>query len=80
MISDSKLCLAALGPMSAALKAQHALLNAGVSAEVRALNPGESRNGCAYGVAFSCNDRERAKRALRAARINPMQYMTRDTT
>ena len=78
LFDNSRRCVATLGPISTALKAQRALLDAGITAEVQSLAPGETRNGCAYGVAFGCPERDNVRRVLRAARINVLQYITRD--
>lgn len=67
-------CRAALGPMSAAVRAEQALLAAGLSAQVVALEPTETKRGCAFGIEFSCADEGRIRTALRAARIPVSQY------
>lgn len=72
------LCLAALGPMTAAIKAQRALLGGGIKAEVEALSPTESRRGCAYGVSFPCEKRDHARALFRSAGIPVVQYMQRE--
>ncbi len=73
--STRRSCIAALGPMTAAVKAQRALLSAGIHAEVVALAPEDTRRGCAYGVEFSCNREGEARTALRAARLSVSQYI-----
>ena len=67
-------CRAALGPMSAAVRAEHALRREGSAAEVVALEPHETRRGCAFGVEFFCSDESPARSVLRAARITVSQY------
>ena len=74
------LCIAAVGSMTMALKAEQVLKNAGVTAEVRPLSPRETRKGCAYGVAFPCEVQRAARIALQRARIPVSQYLKKDGT
>lgn len=67
-------CRAALGAMSAAIRAERVLLDAGISAQVVALERTETKRGCAFGVEFSCAEEARARAALRAARISVSQF------
>lgn len=67
-------CRAALGAMSAAIRAERILLDAGVSTQVVALERAETKRGCAFGVEFSCAEEARARAALRAARIPVSQF------
>ncbi len=69
-----QMCVAAIGSMTMAMKAQRTLLNRGVAARVLALSPAETRHGCAYGVSFSANDESAARAALQAAGIAVSQY------
>lgn len=71
-------CVAAIGSMTAAIKAQRALLSANISAEVIALAPEETRRGCAYGVEFAAISENAARAVFRAARISVSQYILRD--
>lgn len=73
--TDGQECLAATGQMTVTLKAQRALMDAGIVAEVRPLLPGQTRRGCAYGVAFPCAMRRAARAALHAAQIPVSQYL-----
>lgn len=68
-------CVAAVGSMTAVIKAQRALLAANISAEVVALAPEETRRGCAYGVEFAAASENAARAAFRAARISVSQYI-----
>ena len=68
-------CRAALGAMSAAIRAERALQENGIFAQVVALEPGETRHGCAYGIAFPCADEACVRATLRAARIPISQYL-----
>ena len=71
-------CRAALGPMSAAVRAAHALAREGITAEVVALEPQETRRGCAFGIEFPCTSEAPVRAALRAARITVSQYLKKD--
>lgn len=73
--TPSKKTVAAIGAMTAAIKAQHALAAAGISADVIALSPEQTRRGCAYGIEFSKADEKAARAALSAARIRPSQFI-----
>ncbi len=68
-------CIAAIGAMTAAVKAQRALLDSEITAEVIALAPEDTRRGCAYGLEFPCRMQSEARAALRAARISVSQYI-----
>ena len=67
-------CRAALGPISAAIRAERALLFAGIAAQVVALEPHETKKGCAFGITFSCMEEARVRATLRAAKISVSQY------
>lgn len=75
-MSDQHLqfCVAAIGSMTMAMKAQRALLNRGIAARVLALSPAETRHGCAYGVSFSADEEASARGALQAGGIAVSQY------
>ena len=66
-------CIAAVGSMTAAIKAQRTLSLNGISSEIVALDPGRTRRGCAYGVEF---EDERAVRAtLRGGNVSVSEYI-----
>ena len=71
-------CVAATGTMTRSVSAQRTLLSAGISAEVVALAPTDTRNGCSYGVEYPCTEDKRARIALRNARIPISQYLRKD--
>ena len=80
MSSDTPhVCVAAIGSMTLCIKAQRALLDNGIAAHVIALSPRETRNGCAYGVAFSPAAERSARAALGHARVPVSQYLTKDS-
>ena len=70
-------CVAAVGSMTAAIKARRVLLSFGIDAEVVALAPEETRRGCAYGTEFQAQNEAAARAALRGARISVSQYILR---
>lgn len=74
----SPVCVAAIGSMTLCIKAQRALLDGGIAAHVIALSPRETRNGCAYGVAFALTAERNARAVLTHARIPVSQYFTKD--
>ena len=76
--SSRRTCVAALGSMTAAVKAQRALLASDIAAEVVALAPEETRRGCAYGVEFACDHAGTVRASLHAARISVSQYIEKD--
>ena len=67
--------IAATGSVTAAMHAERVLRAAGVSAEVVALDPNQTRRGCAFGVTFSAEAEAAARRALRTAHIFVSQYL-----
>ena len=70
-------CIAALGGMTLAIKAQHALLDGGIAAEVLALSPTQTKRGCAYGVSFPCARLSAVRAGLQACRIPVSQFIER---
>ena len=71
-------CTAAIGSVTLSIKAQRALLSAGIPSEVRALSPAETRRGCAYGVMFPCDRESGVRAALRANGISASQFLKKD--
>ena len=70
-------CIAAVGGMTAALKAQHVLLSAGVAAEVLSLSPSQTKRGCAFGVSFPCTALQHARATLREGGVTVSQFIQR---
>ena len=66
--------VAAIGSMTAAIKAQRALAASGITVEIISLSPGETRRGCAYGIEYPLRLDTNVRNALRAARISVSQY------
>ena len=75
--TKTPLCVGAIGSMTQALKGVRALQNEGIHAEVVALSAAETKRGCAYGVAFSCESLGVARGILRNASVSVSQYLQR---
>lgn len=67
--------IAAIGSMTAAIKAQRALSRTGIIAEIVSLSPEETRRGCAYGISYPLAREAAVRNALRAAGIPVSQYL-----
>ena len=76
--ATTTLCVAAVGSTTLSLRAQHVLLDLGIRADVIALSPGETKNGCAFGVTFPCAQSKAVRAALTAARVPISQYFTKE--
>ncbi len=62
-------CAAVMSSLTAAQKAQRVLGAAAIPASVGKIHSPQSHRGCAWGVSFSCNQRENAERVLSVAGI-----------
>ena len=71
-------CVAAIGSLTLAVKAQNALLSESVRAAVRSLSPGETRGGCAFGVAFPCEEEGKVRAILRREKIGVRQLLRKE--
>ena len=71
--SDEK-GVAAIGSMTAAIKAQRTLAASGIITEIISISPGETRRGCAYGIEYPLQLDTNVRNVLRAARISVSQY------
>ena len=71
-------CVAAIGSMTLCLKAERILLAAGMHAHVISLSPGETKRGCAFGVAFPCTDRSHAASLLRSQKLPVSEYLVKE--
>ena len=74
-LQESRRGIAALGTMTAAIKAQRALGAAEITVEIIALSPEQTRRGCAYGIAYPLSQKNEVQRALRRFRIPVSQYL-----
>jgi hypothetical protein len=75
---DTTHCLATIGTMTMAIKAQRTLLDLGLHAEVRSLLKTKTRRGCAFGITFPCEAKRAVRTALQAARIPVGEYLEED--
>ena len=71
-------CVAAIGSMTMAIKAQHALLSAGIVTQVQPLSPSETRRGCSYGLEFPCGAQGMVRLLLAQANIPVSQFLRRN--
>lgn len=71
-------CVAAIGSLTLAVKAQNALLSESVRAAVRSLSPGETQGGCAFGVAFPCEEEGKVRAILRREKIGVRQLLRKE--
>ena len=69
------ICIAALGSITNAVKAQRVLAQVGITGEILPLDAAKTRRGCAYGLRFACHEQGRVRPALRAAGIAVSQFL-----
>ena len=67
-------CLAIIGSMTQAMRAQRALANAAVRAEVIKVDSALTGKGCAYAVSYSCLQADHVKMILKDAGIRVRGY------
>ncbi|MBQ8345922.1 MAG: DUF3343 domain-containing protein [Clostridia bacterium] len=67
-------CIATVGSMTYALKAQQALAHAAIPSEVVKAEPPRAGRGCIYGVRFFCPQEQNVKAVLSAAHISVKQW------
>lgn len=75
---NAEVCVAELGSLTAAMKAQEALAAAAIPSSVEKLESSSSRRGCVYGLRLSCLQTKNARTVLSAARISVKQWNTED--
>ena len=71
-----KTCIATTTSLNLSIKAQKALLSAGIYSRIVSLDPSMTPKGCAYGIEFSCSEERTVKSILRALGVHPSQYLT----
>ena len=71
-------CLAVIGSMTQAIRAQRVLANAAVRAEVVKADTGESRRGCAYALSYPCAQENNVRTILAGAGIRVRDYYRED--
>ena len=62
-------CIAVIGSMTQAMKAQSVLANAAIFARVEKADSSMTRRGCAYGVTYACSQEANVREVLRNAGI-----------
>ena len=73
-IRENSGCVAAIGSVTQAMKAQKVLDAAAIPTTVVKLEATSRRLGCIHGVRFSCAQENNVKRVLEAARIAVKQW------
>ena len=71
-------CSATLASMTVALKAQKALAAAAIPSNIIKIERSSSLHGCAYGIEFSCNQKNNVARVLGSAGIAVKKWNTED--
>lgn len=72
-------CLAIIGSMTQAMRAQRALANAAVRSEVIKVDSALTGKGCAYAVSYSCLQADHVKMILKDAGIRVRGYYDGDS-
>ncbi|MBR2621249.1 MAG: DUF3343 domain-containing protein [Clostridia bacterium] len=71
--SNGGILVAVVGSMTAAQRAQRALLSAAIRADI-VKSDSESGRGCSYGVAFPASQQNNVRTILSATHINVRRY------
>ena len=72
-------CIAVIGSMTQAMRAQRALANAAARAEVIKADSAITGRGCAYAISYSCLQAEHVKMILKTAGIRVRSYYDGDS-
>lgn len=70
-----KICTAAIGSLTYAIKAQRALAQAGIAGDIVKLDASMTRRGCAYGVEFPCEEGRSVRAIMNAEKITVSSYI-----
>ncbi|MBQ7293477.1 MAG: DUF3343 domain-containing protein [Clostridia bacterium] len=68
-------CTAAIGSLTATMKAHSALSTSGIGTKIVKLDPSMTKRGCAYGIEYSCSDHKAVRSALNEAKISVTSYI-----
>lgn len=68
-------CTAIIGSMTTALKAQKTLIGASIRSTVVKLDSSVTHRGCAYGLAFDCNQYSNIRYILESSNIRVSRYL-----
>ncbi len=71
-------CLAVMGSMTQALRAQKVLSNAAVRAEVVKADSAHTRRGCAYALSYPCSQENNVRTILATAGIRVHDFYRED--
>lgn len=66
---------AAIGSITAAMKAHSALTSSGIGSKIVKLDPSMTRRGCAYGIEYSCSEHKSVRLTLSNSGINVTSYI-----
>ena len=67
-------CVASLGSITSATRAQRALASAAIYSEIIKLGDDAQGKGCTYGLEFGCSQLENVKTVFANAGIRPRDY------
>ncbi len=70
-----KICTAAIGSLTYAIKAQRSLEQANLSSKIVKLDASMTRRGCAYGVEFPCELQRSVRNVMSAEQIHVSSYI-----
>ena len=70
-------CVAVIGSMSQAMRAQSVLGNAAIPSDVTKLEASARSRGCVFGVRYSCAQENNVRTILAASRV-PVKEWTRE--
>ena len=71
-------CLAVMGSMTQAMRAQKVLAGAAVRAEVVKADSAHTRRGCAYALSYPCSQESNVRTILSGAGIRVRDYYRED--
>ncbi|MBQ2735348.1 MAG: DUF3343 domain-containing protein [Clostridia bacterium] len=67
-------CVAVIGSMTQAMRAQSVLASAAVRAQVIKADSFDAKQGCAYAVSYACVQEENVRRILQAAGLRVRSF------
>ncbi len=70
-----KICTAAIGSLTQAIKGERALAQANINGKIVKLDSSMTRRGCAYGIEFSCEDGRAVRAIMSTEKINVNSYI-----
>ena len=77
MKNTDRSCMAEIGSLTQAMRAQKILASAVIPSTVLKLES-STRRGCAYGISFSCEQEANVRHVLSTARIAVKQWQSGD--